>query len=145
MRTVTKIACRIVGAAGMGLAVYDATKVSGHFARSQSRVQQSKYLEKIYFNSRTIDDISYVSNNIRKNTFDARTKNPAPSIIGKVKGAIHGFVYSLANNLLTIGCSAFAILSKGTMAKVGAIGVGLSTIYNIIRNGYGIGKQHPMK
>ena len=51
MRTITKIACRVVGAVGMGMSLYDATRVGGLFSKNESQVQQQKYLEKTYFNS----------------------------------------------------------------------------------------------
>ena len=145
MRTITKIACRTIGTIGMGMALYDASRVASQFSRNRAQYQQGKYLENTYFNSRTIDNVSFVSNDLRKKTFDLRTKNPLPSLWGRIKGATEGALHSLGTNLFTVACSALAILSKGMLAKVGAIGVGLGVCYNIARNGFGLGKQHPMK
>ena len=144
MRTITKLACRTMGVAGMGIALYDATRVAGQFSRIGAQNQQSKYLEDAYFNSRGIDDVSYMSNNIRQKTFDLRSRNPLPSLWGRLKGGAQGALYSLGNSLAVVACSALALLSKGFFAKVGAVGVGLSVCYNIARNGFGLGKQNPM-
>lgn len=144
MRTITKIACRTMGTVGMGIALYDASRIASQFSRNEAQREQAKYLEKAYFDSRSIDNVSYNSNNIREKTFDLRTKNPLPSLWGRVKGFCEGASYSLGNNLLTVACSALALISKGFLAKVGAIGVGLGICYNIARNGFGLGKQHPM-
>lgn len=144
MRTVTKIACRIIGTAGMGVALYDASRVAGQFARNKAEQQQAQYLENIYYNSRTIDDVSYSSNGIRSKSFDLLTKNPLPSIWGKFKGGVNGVLYSLGNNVIGVGLAALALTSKGVLAKIGALGVGLGFCYKIAREGLGLGKQHPM-
>ena len=85
MRTITKIACRTIGTAGMGLALYDAYRVGSQFSRNGAQNQQAKYLEGAYFNSRGIDNVSYNSNNIRQKTFELRSQNPLPSLWGRVK------------------------------------------------------------
>ena len=145
MNTFTKILCRTVGTAGMGLAAYDAIKVGGQTSRNRATEAQGKYLEKVYFDSRTTDDFSYVSNSMRKATFDLRTKLPFAQLWGRVKGAFEGSLYSLGTNILTIACSALALLAKGTMAKVGAIGTVLVLLVDVLRNGFGFGKEHPMR
>lgn len=144
MRMITKIVCRTVGAVGMGLATYDAVQVGKQFSKNLAQQQEAKYLEKAYFDSRTVSTTSYVSNNIRKKTFDYRMKNPLPAIFGRIKGAIKGVFESLGNNLFTVACSALALLSKGLLAKIGAVGVLLGIGYDIASNGFGLGKQTPM-
>ena len=144
MKTLGKIVCRTIGTLGVGIALYDATKVSAQFSRNEAHNQQAKYLEKSYYNSRTIDTVSYSSNNIRKKTFDLETRNPLPALWGKLKGGFEGFFYSLGESLFGITCSAFALLSKGTLAKIGAAGVTLGVCYKVLREGFGLGKQHPM-
>ena len=134
-----------MGTVGMGLALYDASRVASQFSRNGAQKQQAKYLEKAYYNARSVDEVSYNSNNVRQKTFDLRTRNPLPSLWGRVKGYCEGACYSLGSDLVPVTCSALALLSKGFFAKVGAIGVGLSICYDIARNGFGLGKQHPMK
>lgn len=144
MRTITKIACRTMGTAGMGIALYNASRVASQFSRNEAQNEQSKYLEKAYFSSRNIDEVSYTSNALRKKTFDLRTKNPLPTLWGRIKGGAEGLAYSLGNNLPTVACASLALLSKGILAKIGAVGVGLSVCYDIAHNGFGLGKHHPM-
>lgn len=144
MNTLTKIACRTTGTVGIGVALYEAVKVGKQFSKNESQIVQGKYLENAYYNSRTVDKVSYTSNGIRKKTFDLRTRNPLPSIWGQIKGGTRGALYGLGENLFTVACSALAILSKGTLAKVGAAGVALKFCYDIARNGFGLGKKHPM-
>lgn len=145
MRTITKIACRTVGTAGVGLALYDAWRVGTLYSKNCSQSSQAKFLEKAYFDSRNIEDVSYISNDLRQKTFDMRTNNPLPSTWGKIKGFFQGGFNSLGNNLLTIACSSMALLSKGLLAKIGAVGVLLKIGYDILHNGFGVGKENPMK
>jgi len=144
MNMVTKVACRSAGTLGMGVALYEAVRVGGHFSKTESEDVQSRYIANAMYNSRTLDNMSYTSNSIREKTFNLRTKNPLPAIYGRVKGAIEGFLYGLGNTLPLIACSALAILGKNTLAKTGVVGLGCCLLYKIARDGYGLGKNNPM-
>ena len=144
MVSVGKIITKTAGVAGLGLALYDASMCAKLSGRHGAIKNQADYLEKAYYNSRTIDNISANSNRIRQKTFDLETWNPLPSFFGKIKGGIKGFFYSLAVNMPLVVASCFAVASKGVMSTVGAIGIGLGLIYNVARNGFGFGKEHPM-
>lgn len=144
MKLGTKIACRTLGTAGMGIALYDAVNVGKHHSKNESQKESAKYLEKAYFNSRTTDTVSYSNKIIQDKVFDYRTKNPLPSIWGRIKGGVEGTLYSLGNSLFLIASSSMALVSKNAFAKIGATGVALTTVYNVLRSGFGLGKKHPM-
>ena len=144
MKGITRIVCRTIGAAGIGIACYDAAKISKQFSTIGSDHAQEKYLEDVYFSSRTTDKVSYTSNAIREKTFELRSKSPIPGMAGKVHGRFQGFMYGLANHLPVIICSALAILGKNFLAKAGAIGVGAIALYKVLREGFGVGKNNPM-
>lgn len=145
MNTIGKIACRTVGTLGMGIALSDAFKLSKHFSKTIEEDVQAKHLQKVYYSSRTIDNVSYNANGIRKKSFDLRTKNPIYAIYGKVKGAVGGFLYGLGNFLPAVALSSLALLCKNWVAAAGAIGVGLGICMKFAREGFGLGKQNPMK
>lgn len=144
MKLATKIACRTLGTAGMGIALYDAVNVANQYSKIEAQKQSSKYYEKAYFDSRTTDTVSYSNKAIQEKVFDLRTKNPIPNIYGRIKGYTEGALYSLGNSLFLVGSSAIALTSKNMFAKVGAVGVMLTAAYNMLRNSYGVGKHHPM-
>ena len=144
MNLAGKILCRSVGTLGMGLALYDATQVGKQYAKNGSQLQQAKYLDRVYYNSRTLDNVSYTSNSIQQKTFDLRTRNPLPAIWGKIKGGSEGVLYALGNALPLVACSALALLGKNIGAKIGAAGVALGLCFKIARDGFGVGKKHPM-
>ena len=138
-----KIICRTFGVAGMGLALYDAVQSSKAVSRHQGLVTQGDFLENRYFASRTTDDVSSVQTAISKKTFDTLSASPIPGVWGKVKGACKGFVLSLGTNLPMICSASLAILSKGFLAKLGTVGVIGTAIYQILRQGFGVGKKNP--
>lgn len=144
MNTLTKIACRTIGTAGMGLALFDASKVSNHYAHVGKEHAQEKYLEKAYYSGRTIDKVSYSSNMIREKTFDLRTKNPLPAFFGSIGGRVEGFLYGIGNTLPLVACSSLALLGKNVAAKAGAIGIAACLCLKVLRDGFGLGKQNPM-
>ena len=144
MNLAAKIVCKTLGTAGMGLALYDASKRCSISARRGAQYQQAKYLENAYFSARTIDTASHSSNELRQKTLDLRTRNPLPALWGKIKGGFNGIIRGLGDRLPIVACSSIALLGKGNIAKFGAIGTVLTVCYDIARNGFGIGKQTPM-
>ena len=144
MNIASRIVCRTVGLAGMGVALYDSAKISKQFAEIGSEHQQEHYLERAYFNSRTADKVSYTSNALREKTFELRSKNPLPGIYGKIKGGFQGMMYGLGNYLPVVICSTLALACKNWAAKAGALGVGIAALYKVAREGYGLGKSNPM-
>lgn len=144
MKAITRIACRTLGTAGMGVALYDAAQLCSLYSKNGSKNAQEKYLEGAYFNSRTTDSVSHSSNALREKTFELRTQNPLPALWGKIKGGFNGIIYALGNNLPIIASSSAALLGKGKLAKFGAIGTALCVGYNIARNGFGLGRQNPI-
>ena len=138
------IVCRTVGVAGIGVALYDTVQSTKALSRKTAHTQTAKWMENSYYSSRTIDNISTHSNAVRAKTFDFKTRSPIPSIIGSIKGGFQGTLYGLGINLPTIACSALALVARGAWAKIGAVGVGCVFLYNILRNGFGVGKHHPM-
>ena len=145
MVSVGQVVSKTVGIAGIGVAMFDAARCSKMMGRHQAEVSTANWLENAYYNSRTLDNISASSNMLRKKTFDIKSNSPIPALIGKTKGTVAGFLYGLGINLPTILCSAVAILTKGTVSKVAAAGVALTVLYKIVRDGFGLGKQHPMR
>jgi len=145
MKLIGKIACKTLGVAGMAAACYDAAKISKQYSVVGSDQAQENYLQKVYYNSRTLEDVSYTSNALRAKTFELRSKSPIPSIYGKAKGGFQGLMYGLANSLPLVLCSSFAILGKNFLAKLGAFGIGGIAIYKLMRDGFGVGKNNPMR
>ena len=144
MRTITKIACRTLGGAGIALSLYDAAKVAKFYSHTEKEHALEHHMEKTYFSSKTIDKMSYSSNAVREKAFEVRSKNPVPAVTGSVKGWFKGFAYSIMNSSPLILCSTLALLGKNILAKAGTIGIGAIAIWKVLRDGFGVGKNNPM-
>ena len=48
MNLVARVACRTIGAAGIGVALYDSAKIAKYFSETGSEHAQEHYLEKAY-------------------------------------------------------------------------------------------------
>lgn len=141
---IAEITCKAIGAAGVGAALYDSAKIAHLYSKIGGEHTQEHFLENAYFNSRTLDNVSYTDNIIRESTFDIKTRTPLPKTFGKVKGGFQGFFYGMGNHLPVIICSTLALACKNWAAKAGAIGVGLCALYKVAREGFGLGKHNPM-
>ncbi|MBE7710630.1 MAG: hypothetical protein E7Z92_00670 [Cyanobacteria bacterium SIG31] len=144
MRMITKIACRTIGVLGLSASLYNASRLCGQFSKNGAQYEQAKYLERRYFDARTIDTINYNDSVIQEKTFDLISRSPIPTFWGKIKGGFQGFMYGLGDSLPTIACSSLALCCKNSLAKLGAIGLGLIGCFKIARHGFGLGKVHPM-
>lgn len=144
MNIASKIVCRTVGAAGMYIALSDSCKIAKQYSAIGGEHAQEGYLEKAYYKTRTTDKVSYTQKNIGEKAFEMRTKNPLPSIFGGIEGGFKGLMYGLGNYLPAIIFSTIALVSKKWPAKIGALGVAATIIYNIARSGFGVGKRNPM-
>jgi hypothetical protein len=144
MNIVTNIACKTIGTVGIGVALYNASRVGGQFSRNLSHLEEQKYLEKAYFNTRTLDSINYTNGSIQNKAFNLKTRNPIPSFWGKIKGGIRGFIYGLGDNLPLILFGSLAIACKNTFAKIGAVGIGITALYNVLKECFSFGKNNPV-
>ena len=145
MNLATKIICRTIGAVGAGTVLYNAGKSAAHYSRVNGQKKDAEHIENAYFDSRTTDTYSPISAKIGEEVFEHRSKNPLPSIWGRITGGIGGFVRSLADNVIPLTCACFALVGKDLPAKIASVGIVLSLGYDILRNGFGMGKNHPMK
>lgn len=144
MKLASKIICKTVGTIGMGVALYDSCRVANHYKNVRGEIAEQKHIEDVYFNTRTLDKLSYTNSAHKKNLFEMRTNHNIYEFIGKCKGLVEGFIYGLGNHLPTIFFSTIALLCKNTCAKIGAIGVAGYALLKSIKDGFGISKNHPM-
>lgn len=142
--TVSKIACKTIGVTGLGLGIADTLKGVGRFSTRGAEDAEIEHLYDTFETSRTIENESDLANSLRKKTAEFRDSNPLPQIWGKIKGGAKGMVYMLGVNLPILASSALALVCKGFWSKLGAVGVGASLLWTILKDGFGIGKPKPI-
>ena len=145
MGIVSNIVCKTAGIAGMSYAVYDACKVAKSVSKKSEHKAAADHFEKIYADTKTIDFSSPADNAIQSKIKDLREKNPIIPLKTKIEGYFKGMLMSLGNNIVPIICSSLAICTKGFTSKLGAFGLAAFGVYKLAREGFGVGKQNPMK
>ena len=75
---------------------------------------------------------------------DFRMKNPIVPIFGKIKGFIEGGLTSLGDNIIPAALSAVALGTKGSIQKAGGWGLAIYGIYQLAKEGFGLGKTAPV-
>ena len=143
MNFVGKVICKTVGVAGLGVVMSDTVKGCKKFADRQADVYEAEHMQKIHDQTRTLDSESDFTSVIAKKTSDFRANRPFAKIKGNFKGGFVGTIYSLGLHLPVLACSALALICKGKASAIGAIGVGVSFLYEVLRSGFGMFKTNP--
>lgn len=144
MSMVSNIICKTVGVAGMSAVIYDAYSLAKKNSARVSQTTNADHFEKVVSSTRTLSTESEVGGAVQKKIADLRMNNPIFSTLGSVKGFALGFLNTLGDNLIPTACAALAITTKGTLSKIGAVGVGICGLFTIAREGFGFGKNTPM-
>ncbi len=144
MGAIGKIVCKTAGAAGMGLALYDAFLFAGANSKRYSQKLDADHFERVLADTRTLEKESEFENAVQKKVADFRMKSPIVNIYGKVKGYISGFFHSLGENIVPVSFASLALAGKGFFSKLGAWGLALYGAYTVAKEGFGFGKHTPM-
>ena len=141
MVSVSNIVCKTIGVAGMSAAIYDAYSVAHHHSAAGVTETSADVYEKAVAAQRSTTGESYVTGAMQSKIADLRMNNPVVPIFGKVKGFITGFISSLGDNIIPITLSTLALATKGAVQKAGAWGLGIYGVYQIAKEGFGLGKS----
>lgn len=144
MVNVANIVCKTAGIAGLSAVTYDAYAMAKHHADASTTELSADVFEKAVAANRSNSQASYVSGAMQNKIADLRMKNPIVPIVGKFKGFISGFFSSLGDNIIPISFSALALASKGFFQKAGAWGLGIYAVYQLAKEGFGLGKTAPV-
>lgn len=140
MVNVANIVCKTVGIAGMSAAIYDAYSIAHHHSATGAFESSADVYEKAIAAERSNSGGSYITGAMQNKVANFRMNNPIVPIIGKTKGFIGGFISSLGENIIPITLSTLALATKGITQKTGAWGLGIYGVYQIAKEGFGLGK-----
>lgn len=144
MGTLSNIVCKTVGIAGMSAVVYDAYGMAKHHANAGAANASADVYESAVAAERSNAGASYVTNAMQRKVSDFRMKNPIVPVFGKIKGFIGGFISSLGDNIIPITLCSIALAAKGGIQKAGAWGLGIYGLYQVAKEGFGMGKTTPV-
>lgn len=144
MVNVANIVCKTVGIAGLSAVTYDALAMAKHHSNASSTEISADTFEKVVAAKRSNSSASYITGAMQDKVADFRVKNPIIPIFGKIKGFLEGFLSSLGDNIIPTGLSALAMGTKGALQKFGAWGLGIYGVYQVAKEGFGLGKTAPV-
>ena len=137
-----KILWKTVGAAGVGLAGYDAYKRGEWQAKTNHKLASADLMTRVHMNSQTLENHSAVRSGI-KNSFNRKfldTSNITP-VFRAIGGFCSGVVSSLADNVVPLALATGALtLKRG--AKWCVLGLGLYAAKFLVTDIFGIGKPN---
>ena len=140
MVSVSNIVCKTVGIAGMSAAIYDVYAMAQHHSSAGALETSADVYEKAVAAERSNTGASYVTGAMQSKIANLRMNNPIVPIVGKIKGFISGFIGSLGENIIPITLSTLALATKGFAQKFGAWGLGVYGVYQVAKEGFGLGK-----
>ena len=143
MVNVANIVCKTVGIAGMSAVVYDAYANGKHHSDVGKEEMSADIFEKSIAAKRSNTDASHIGSAMQEKIAYWRMDNPIVPFLGRIKGFLTGFLSSLGDNIMPIILSSVALAAKGTIQKAGAWGLGIYGIYQIAKEGFGVGKVSP--
>lgn len=144
MVNMANILYKTVGIAGMSAVIYDTCATAKRYSSVEAERFSSDVYESTIAARHSNTNASYVTGAMQDKISNLRTNNPIIPFLGKIKGSVAGTLNGLADNIIPIALSSMALAGKGFMQKTGAWGLGIYGIYQIAREGFGIGKTTPI-
>ncbi len=144
MVNIANIVCKTAGIVGLSAVTYDAYAMAKHHSNAASAEISADIFEKAIAAQRSTSTASYLTGAMQNKVADFRMKNPIVPIFGKFRGFIEGFISSLADNIIPTTLSALAIGTKGKIQKAGGWGLAIYGIYQLAKEGFGLGKTSPV-
>jgi len=144
MVNIANIVCKTVGIAGLSAVTYDAYAMAKHHSSAAAAELSADTFESAVAAQRSNSSASHLTGAMQNKVAEFRMKNPIIPIFGKIKGFVQGFISSLGDNIIPVICSAMALGTKGKLQKAGAWGLGIFGVYQIAKEGFGLGKTAPV-
>lgn len=141
---VANIVCKTAGIAGLSAVAYDAYAMAKHHSNAASAEVSADIFEKAIAAQRSNSTASHLTGAMQSKVADFRMKNPIVPIFGKIKGFIEGCLTSLGDNIIPTALSAVALGAKGSIQKAGGWGLAIYGIYQLAKEGFGLGKTAPI-
>lgn len=137
---ISNILFKAVGAAGLGLVVYDSHKTGKIQAPLSEKTLKSKQLSDHFFDNTKLEGASEVRSKANKLVLKYFVDENLTSFFSNIGGYIKGFTSMLINNVVPLGLAIGTLVSpKGFLSK--AFGVGLLAYGGIfmLQKAFGIG------
>lgn len=139
-QTILKYGIKAAGALGIGMIAYDAHKHAKHKANISAK--KARVDAGLYYldNAMHGSSPSAINDKLRWKIFDIETRNNFRGMVNAGKGYVKGFMGMLGDDILPLGLSLAALLTKGKVApKIAGGALGAYSLYAFAKNILGIG------
>ena len=144
MVNIANIVCKTTGLVGLSAVTYDAYAMAKHHSGAASAEITADTFEQVVAAKRSNSSASHLTGAMQSKVADWRMKNPIVPLVGKIKGFVEGFLSSLADNIIPTTLSAIALATKGKTQKAGGWGLAIYGVYQLAKEGFGLGKTAPV-
>ena len=112
-----------VGAAGIGLLAYDAHHAAKNHSSMNSIKKTTDNLESLYYDTMYLNTESAIKAKAKKGLLNLHMDLGIDTTLAKITGYVKSLANSAVENIIPIGLSAAALLTKGAVSKASAIGL----------------------
>ncbi len=114
---------KATGAVGLGLLAYDAHHAAKDYGKMYSTKKETDNIEKMYYDTLSLEKPSRVKDRVKKGLLNFEMDNNIDSVAYKIGGYVKEFAGFMCDNVIPLGLSAGALLTKGALSKASAIGL----------------------
>ena len=137
---ILKYGIKAAGVIGAGMCVYDAHKEGLRKSQIEVRKGNADAADRWFENTRGMNNTSNINAKLKDKIFNWELHNNLRGYINAGIGYVKGFVGMLASDIVPVGLSAAAILTKGkTAPKYAGGALGFYALYGFTKNVLGFG------
>lgn len=141
---IPNILTKTVGAAGLGLAVYDSHSAGKIQAESHQKEVKAGITANSYMDTLTLDSPSVVKSKLKNKYFRMRMDENITEFFTGIAGYLKGFGKMLVDNVVPLALSAGTLVKNKIVSRASVVGLlAYGGIY-IGREVMGIGKPNPL-
>lgn len=138
--SISNILAKSAGVIGLGLVAYDAHKYAQYNAVAVEKDHKAHSLSSRFIDDMKLDSPSTVRAGVKKKMFDYAADEEFSGFFVSTKGYLKGILTSLVSNVIPLGLSLGAVLTKGIVSKCFAGGLAAYGAVFILQEAFGIGK-----
>lgn len=136
----TGLLAKGAGLTGLGLVTWDAHHFAKEEASKHTKNFKAENLTEHYMNDRKLESPSIVQSKVKEHILNFWADENITSPFTHVAGYVKGFGEMLVQNVVPLGLSVGAVLTKGIVSKGFGIGLAAFGGLYLLREGFGIGK-----
>ena len=130
--SITGFLSKGVGLAGLCIIAYDSHNAAKDYAGMYGRHKSTENLEKMYVDTLSLQTRSVVKDKAKKSLFNFALDQNIDKTYFSISGYMKSMCASLVYNVIPLGLSAMALMTKGAVSKLSALGTVIYGALNLL-------------